>query len=259
MVYAPKNEETHKEQLTCLLLLPLQIAGAEAEGEKDFEKAFMKRLKFQKQSDWKRYRASVDLLDDTEYAIISGFEYQLGDIRNQNGDTGEDLLRLYGILNAVYLQMSAFKEIAKLLNYPSGGKISETFERLDIYRLRNIAAAHTVDFRYDKEFQERFGIKKSTSFRIIQHCLEKTGSKILAQDENDIRLEFNLLKALTEYEKIATDLLVELIKHSIITLIHKKEDKIGVRKRLDELLPNLRDYSTINKNKRHRSLNSLVN
>lgn len=243
-----KQETTHKEQLTYLLLLPLQIAGAEAEREKDFEEAFRKRLKFQKQNDWKRYRASVDLLDDTEYAIISGFEYQLGDINNQNRDIGEIFLRLYGILNAVYLQMSAFKEIANLLNYNSGEKISENFERLDIYRLRNIAAAHTVDFRYDKEFQSKYGIKKSTSFRIIQSCLEKTGSYILAQDENDIRLEFNLLKALTEYEKRATELLVELIHHTIKTLVHKKEDKNEVRRRLDELLPYLPDYGKMNKN-----------
>jgi len=59
------NENTvYKDQITHFLLLLLEIAGSD-----DFEEAYRKRLKFQKQTDWKKFRASVDLLDDTEYAI----------------------------------------------------------------------------------------------------------------------------------------------------------------------------------------------
>jgi len=130
----PQAEIVHKEQLTHLLLILLQVAGNDAEYSKDFEEAYRKRLKFQKQTDWKRYRASVDVIDDTEQAILSAFKYQLGDLKNNNQDYGETYLRLYGILNAVYLQMNAFKVIANLLNYPKREQVMKTFESLDIYR-----------------------------------------------------------------------------------------------------------------------------
>jgi hypothetical protein len=247
------TELVYKEQITHLLLLLLEIAGNDAEGSEDFEEAYRKRLKFQKQTDWKRFRACIDLLDDTEYAIMSAFEYQLGDLSIDNRDTGETNLRLYGIVNAVYLQMNAFIQIANLLHYPNPRMIDEIFQQLDIYKLRGIAGSHTVDYIYDKQtLQSKPGITKTTSFRIVQFHLEKTGSKITVLDENNITFEFNLLKVLTEYEKNATDLLVKLILHSIKVLVHKKADKVEIKKRLDEMLPNLIDYSKIDKNKEYK-------
>jgi len=91
--------------------------------------------------------------------------------------------------------------------------------------------------------------KKITSFRIIQLYLEKTGKSIQAQNENNFRLEFNLLSLLEEYESLATKILVELILHIKKTLLIKKEDKKWMQERLDELLPNLINYSTLDMNK----------
>lgn len=243
------NEVIYKEQITHLLNLLLVIASAEVEGSKDFEEAYRKRLKFKKKSDWKKFKASIDLLDDTEYAIMSAFKYQLGDLSLDNRDTGETYLRLYGILNAVYLQMNAFVHIATLLHYPNPKRIDEMFKQLEIYKLRGIAGSHTVDYKHDNQtLQSKPQIAKTASFRIVQHYLEKTGSNITAVDENNITFEYNLLHILTEYEKIATDLLVKLILHSTKTLVNKKSDKTEIKKRLDEMLPNLIDYSIINEN-----------
>lgn len=246
-----KNTEIiHKEQITDFLLLILRIATNEVGHSNDFEKELQKRLKFQKKTDWKRFRASVDLLDDTEYAIISAFMYQLGDLENGNNDYGETNIRLYGILNAVYLQMNAFEEIAVLLHYSSRNEIRQIFNDLDIYKLRGIAGAHTVDYEYSKtERKENSKINKTTSFRIVQMKLEKTGGKITVVDENDICSEFNLIKILSEYEKIATDLLIKFIRFAIKSLIKTKEKKIEIEKDLNELVPKLIDYKTLDKNK----------
>lgn len=244
------KEIIYKEQITHLLLLILDIAGYDTRHSKDFEEEYKKRLKFQKQTDWKRYRASIDVLNDTEYAIMSAFKYQLGDLSNNNYDSGEIYIRLYGILNAVYLQMNAYKEIAFLVNFPKKDDLSKLFEELDIYKLRGIAGSHTPKYLHDDKTVKDNGINKTTSFRIIQFHLEKTGSKIVAQDENDITFNFNLLKCLTEYEKIVTDLLIQLINHVIKVLVLKKEDKEEMRNRLKEMLPNLIDYSKINENKK---------
>eukprot|EP01093_Parvamoeba_rugata_P007418 TRINITY_DN2194_c0_g4_i1.p1 TRINITY_DN2194_c0_g4~~TRINITY_DN2194_c0_g4_i1.p1 ORF type:complete len:271 (+),score=39.94 TRINITY_DN2194_c0_g4_i1:182-994(+) len=246
-----KNEEViYKEQITDFLLLILRITENESRNSTDFNEAFRKRLKFQKQTDWKRFRASIDLLDDTEYGIISAFTFQLGDLENDNNDFGGINIRLYGILNAVYLQMNAFEEISALLNYSSRSEIREIFLKLDIYKLRGIAGAHTVDYLYDKEtLAKNPKINKTTSFRIVQTYLEKTGKQIAVLDENDIWSEYNLIKILTEYEKIATELLIKIIRFGIKKLILKKEQRIETEQRLNELIPKLIDYTTLDKNK----------
>jgi hypothetical protein len=246
-------EIIYKEQLTHLLLWILDIAGQDIQNSKDFEEDYKKRLKFQKKTDWKRYRASVDLLDDTEYALISFFKYQLGDVRNKNNDPGELYLRLYGILNAVYLQMNAFKELSNLLNYPDRNNVPKSFECLDIYKLRGIAGAHTVDYLYDKEtLIKQKGIQRSTSFRIYQMYLEKTGGKIEVIDENDLIYTFNLMTCLLEYEKIATELLLNLIHHSIKSLVSEKKTKKKMQDRLKEYLSNLVDYSKLDENRKYK-------
>lgn len=252
MAKKQSKEVTYKSQITHLLLNLLEIAGHDTQYAADFEEAYRKRLKFQKQTDWRRFRASVDLLDDTESAIQSVFRYQLGDLSNNNEDYGEMNLRLYGILNAVYLQMGAYKVLANLLNYPDRDNVSSSFEQLDIYKLRGIAGAHTVDYTYDEQtLANQKGINKKTSFRVVQMHLENTGRNITVLDENNITYEFNLLKILAEYEKLATDLLVRLINHSVKTLVNTKEDKAFFRDRLKELIPNLMDYSKLDQNKKY--------
>lgn len=248
-----ENEEfIHKEQITDFLLLILRISEMEIRNSTNFDKVFQKRLKFQKQTDWKRFRASVDLLNDTEYGIISAFTYQLGDLENDNNDVGEINLRLYGILNAVYLQINAFKEVAVLLNYSSRDKIFDTFNKMDIYKLRGIAGSHTVDYVYDKEtIKNNPTICRNTSFRIVQSYLEETGKKITVVDENGIWLEYNLISLLTEYEKTATDLLIKIIRFAIKKLILNKEERKEIEKRLNESIPKLIDYTLLDKNKNY--------
>lgn len=250
MVNKQEKKIVYKEEITKLLLFLLEIACYDVKNSKNFEEDYMKRLKFRKQTDWKKFRASIDLLDDTEYAMISFFKYQLGDVKNENNDFGELYLRLYGILNAVYLQINALKELSNLLNYPNRNKLSKKFESLDIYKLRGIAGAHTIDYMYDKDTLEtQKDISKYTSFRIVQAHLGKTCNNIVAIDENNLLFEFNLLNCLIEYEKFATELLIDLINHSIVTLVHDKETKNELRERLHVLLPDLIEYKSIDENK----------
>ncbi|MBK9792705.1 MAG: hypothetical protein IPP60_06285 [Sphingobacteriales bacterium] len=243
-----KKEIVHKEEITYFLRHILDIAGNEVKQGDDFEKQFARRLKFQSKTDWKRYRASIDLLDDTEFAIISAFEYQLGDLSNGNRDSNGMYLRLYGILNAVYLQISAFEELACLLNYSSRDDVTNLFKQLDIYKLRNIAGAHTLDYQYDTTILEN---ETKTSFRIYQCFLEETGNNISALSQHGKILKYNLLNILNEYEEKAKILLIQMVKHAIKYLVHDKNYRVELIKQLDEKLKNLIDYSRIDKNKTH--------
>ena len=218
----------------------------------NFEKEYAKRLGFQRVTDWKRYRASVDLLVDTEYAIHSAFQYQLGDLARKNHDFGEIYIRLYGILNAVYLQMNAFETIANLLNFPDRKQVGPDFRRLAIYKLRGMAAAHTTDYLNDNEdLSQNSLMNKRTSFRVIQSRLQATGDDIQLLDENGILTRFNLIRDLTEYECIAKNLLIKLIEHSIKTRYPNKEHRLRIKSSLYKMLPLLIYYSNINCNKKY--------
>lgn len=243
-----KKEIIYKEQITFFLRHMLDIAGNEVKQGFDYEKKFAKRLRFQSETDWRKYRAAIDLLDDTEYAIISVFEYQLGNLKNKHKDFNGIYLRLYGILNAVYLQMSAYEELACLLNFSSRDYITNLFKDLDIYRLRNIVGAHTLDYRHDAK---TLGNNQKTSFRIYQCFLEETGNNISVLSQQNSILKFKLLDILYEYEKIARNLLVEIVNHAIKNLVNEKNYKMELLKLLNEKLENLIDYSVINKNKEY--------
>ncbi|WP_375558655.1 hypothetical protein ACE193_12955 [Bernardetia sp. OM2101] len=252
-----KEEIIYKERLTSLFLNLLELANYDVEFSDKYEKEYQKRLKFQKLTDWKKFRASVDLLDDTEYALISFFTYQLGDKSNTDNNVGEIQLRLYGILNAVYLQIGAYKQLCNLMNYPKAKEAIRDLEQLDIYKLRNIAGSHTVDYMYDKDtIKNNPNVTKTTSFRIVQCHLEKTGSKVVALDENNLSYEFNVLECLTIYEKFATELLIDLLNHSIKKLVFDRNDRIEMLERLSYLTSNLIDYATLDKNKNYSPLSS---
>lgn len=246
-----ERKEVYKSEIFHLLMLLLEHAKWQTVKQDCTYEAMAKYLKFQHTTDWRRYQSSIHLLEDTDLAIRSAFEYQLGDLSQSNRDYGEMNLRLYGILNAVYLQMGAYEVIMNLLNYPNRQNVSTSFQRLGIYKLRGIAGAHTADYLHDEEtIKNNAGIRKTTSFSIMQFNLEKTGKCIHAMDQNGLSFEFNLLEVLTEYEKMATNLLVQIIQHSK-TFYKTKKDKAYIQERLEELLPNLMDYTKMNENEKY--------
>lgn len=237
------------------MLLPiLDYASNGLANSDNFAREYRKRLKFQHDYDWKRYRASVDLLCDTEYAIQDCFECQLGYLGSRTKGIGELYLRLYGILNAVYLQISALGTLFNLTNFPNREKLIKEFEKLDIYKLRNYAGAHTLNSIYDNEILiSNPNVAKVASFRLVQMYLEKTGAKIELIDHNNLTHKFCLLICLTEYELKARQIIIALIEHTIRTLVKDKEAKKSLRTRLESIKDNLIDYSRNNLNAKFTS------
>jgi hypothetical protein len=242
------DDRFFRNDLFNLFLWHLEIAGKEAAGKKNFEDAYRKALNFEKESDWRKFRACIDLFEDTEYAIISAFKFQLGYIGNKNFDFGEKNIRLHGILNAIYLQIYSIIELSKLLYYSNSKVIKKDFSKLPIYKLRGIAASHTVNFELDPELLKDKKINKITSFRIVQVHLTKTGERIEAIDENNISLRFNLLNELKCYVSLSSDYIMKIMNHSIENLVKNEEDRIEFIKRRDEILLKMVDYTELNEN-----------
>ncbi|MFA6150518.1 MAG: hypothetical protein WC716_04290 [Chitinophagaceae bacterium] len=241
-----------KETIIQFLLSVFALNIDEQSGSKEFSIAIKKAMKFQQEDDTLHFRACIDLLEDTELAIISAFTYQLGDIKTQS-DFGGQYLRLYGILNAVSLKISALIEIANLINYSERDGLKKRLQSLDIYILRNIAGSHTVDCNFNYKNDGSAVTYKETSFRIYQSSMNNFGGCIKVVNKQGEYLEYNLLSILTIYEKEVRDLLIKMAYFSIEKLVIKKEKRVLLKQELSKAIAELIDYEKLDKNKKQLS------
>lgn len=219
--------------------------------QEDFWNRYSERMGFNNIEESKRFQACIDLTLTTESAIINAFEYQLGDLAKKEG-FGEKYLRLYGILNAIYLQSSALKGIGELLKFPSSEQLYSKIQKLDIYDLRKVAGAHTVDYTVWRISDDMKKTKTKNSFRIVDFHLEKTGKRIQALDESNKWKEFNLLQGLMEYQDVSVFFIQELVTFAIEKFVSKKSSKAGFKKDLKLYCKNLVDYQSLDRNKEYR-------
>lgn len=93
---------------------------------------------------------SLYLLEDTQLAKHNFNEFGVsGPTKYQN--FGEVYLRIYGLLNACYLQQQAIIEIKKNLSLPLNNKELKEIKECPIFDLRNTFAAHTVNRGYGEK------------------------------------------------------------------------------------------------------------
>lgn len=150
---------------------------------------------------WNVLTSSLDLLDDTEQAKVNYFRFQLvGPTRYD--DTGEMYLRLYGILNAIYLQMSAITELSELFKLSDKNKTLKPLQQSLIVQLRHIAASHTVNFMEPVS-------KRKRSHMISQYSLRD--EKIVVMDDDNKFQEFNIPQLIKDFDKTAEAILDKVV------------------------------------------------
>jgi len=191
---------TTKQKVAEALLYCMQW-GCSIHGTTEFDEKIQKKLKFAKKSDPLGLRSCIDLIEDTEQAIIYFCKYGLQKFdRKINHDLGEMYLKLYGILNAIYLQADAIIELYELLKVKEKGKIRNQLKSLEIFEIRNIVAAHTTTFiKNEKDSKIRFRISQST---IDEKC-----EYLLVVDEYEESKEFNLYDSIIMYNRISDEFL----------------------------------------------------
>lgn len=251
MIQFGNEEKYDKSDIADLLSAIIYDVSQAIPYQDNFWKAYSEKMGFKNIEESKRFQACIDLIITTEGAIINAFEYQLGEM-SKNESWGEKYLRLYGILNAVYLQSSALKGIGKLLNFPSTEQQYLKIQKLDIYDLRKVAGAHTVDYTVWGISNEGKKTRGKNSYRIVDFHLKKTGNRIQALDESNKWKEFNLLQGLVEYQNVSIPYTQELVAFAIEKFITKKTSKTSFKKDLELYCKNLVDYTSLNKNKDYR-------
>ncbi|HRH03419.1 MAG TPA: hypothetical protein PLN13_09260 [Bacteroidia bacterium] len=251
MINVGKNEKYDKGDIADLLSAIIYHVSQNIPHQDNFWKAYSERMGFNNIEESKRFQACVDLTITTESAIVNAFEYQLGDL-SKNESWGEKYLRLYGILNAIYLQSSALKGIGELLKFPSTEQQYSKIQKLDIYDLRKVAGAHTVDYTVWGKSNEGKKTQEKNSYRIVDIHLKKTGNRIQALDESNKWKEFNLLQGLAEYQVVSIPFTQELVAFAIEKFVTKKSSMASFKKDLKFYSKNLVDYSSLDKNKDYR-------
>jgi hypothetical protein len=103
-------------------------------------------LKLNKAEDWSFICTALDVIGDTTLAISNFLEFGLEGHTDGN-DFGEKYLRLYGVLNASYLQQFAVFSLYKRCNLEKLDDVKQELSNLKIYELRNKLGAHSTDYK----------------------------------------------------------------------------------------------------------------
>jgi hypothetical protein len=94
-------------------------------------------LRMENSSNWLMFRSSLDVIDDTQLAIEAFRKDELGDSLID----GFGYLQIYGLLQSLFLQQDALKNISKSLDI----NIELTPELMNIRKLRNDTTGHPTD------------------------------------------------------------------------------------------------------------------
>jgi len=212
-----------------LLLSCMNWGCSNVHGTKEeVEVKIKKKLKFQHECDILRFRSCIDLIEDTECAItyFSTFGLEKFTKKKIGKNFGEMYLKLYGILNAIYLQLNAIIEIYEICKIPNKKNVVNEFRSHDIFELRNIMGAHTSNFE-DKSDYMPINFSHN-SFRITQMQLDAKGNNLHAVDSFGNIREYNLYEIVMSYntlsEKILYNGCLEYMNRIFCNSISKKTE-----------------------------------
>ncbi len=167
-----------------------------------FNEKIKELFKFDNSDSWSFLTASLDVIGDSQFAIICFINGKIGNGKTFN--TGERYLRLYGVLSAVYINFRAISTIAELVK-TKDSSLEMAFKNLDISFLRNSISAHPVNFEIDKS---------TTNYKVARYSIEDTDKIVIIDSMNNSK-EYDILSALMDYQEFAERTLEKIIKKLI--------------------------------------------
>ena len=155
--------------------------------------------------DWHRLCAAMDILEDTEAAKANFIRFGLqGQTRHQ--DIGETYIRLYGILNGIYLQRQAVVIIAKYSNHGDLVSLKSKLDKSEVVTLRHKVAVHNLECLQD-----------GTVKAYMTSRFELQGTSVSTMDETDKYLTYDLRDCIRSFDSIV----IEEILHATARLLPK--------------------------------------
>lgn len=175
-------------------------------------------LKLNKIEDWNYILASEDILEDSNLAIESFLKFGLGGPTKYK-DTGEKYLRLYGVLNAAYLQQQSIFTLYKLFQCPKPNNIKLKIESLEIRGLRHKLGAHSTDFS-DNVSGEIY------SYVPVRMMLEDFKCDYF-NHTTDTYCEVNLKEIIESHLKLMCSIYYDILIKSVKTIYKSNPSKIN--------------------------------
>jgi hypothetical protein len=176
----------------------------------------------------------MDLIEDTESAKENYILFGLAGPTKYN-DNGEKYLRLYGLLNALYLQKDAIIALLKFCNLFDLKKEKEEIEKLQIMKLRNIAGSHTMNF---KDYSDKTEEKKKYAYMLARYSLDC--KNISVRNEEGVE-EININEAFYEFNKVVGRKLYIAVNYLFNALKSKCKEEYNENKIVMEHIKNYVD------------------
>ena len=114
-------------------------------GDEDYPSLIKKSLKLNKVSDWSFICTAMDIVGDCNLSFENFLKFGL-DGPTRIKDYGEKYLRLYGLLNATYIQQQAILNLFTLCQLPNPKTCKKKIENLSIRTVRHQIGAHANDY-----------------------------------------------------------------------------------------------------------------
>lgn len=183
---------------------------------------------FEKEFGWNIILNSYYIIDDTELAKKQFKQFDLqGPSRPQ--DIGERYLRLYGFLNSVYQQKLAIDNLMEVLKLPKQTEYSKKLTENELLILRNKIGAHPSNYKHIKEDSEH----KFDVYEISRPDLQRDRIKLL-RNQNHFE-DYDLNKAIEDFDKLIEDILSELTGKIIKKLFNNQGKIFSDYQRINEI------------------------
>jgi hypothetical protein len=183
-------------------------------------------LGLNKDEDWAFICTAMDVMGDACLAIENFLRFGL-EGPTKYDEKGEKYLRLYGVLNATYIQQQAIHNLFRLNNVSNPKKAKEKIESLRIRKVRHKLGAHSSDyFNRDQ--------KKIESYVLTRIMLAGFNCDFL-NNETSEHDRVDLKSDIEEHLKLMIELLEETYEKAI-TIFYK-----GNQKRKNEFQEKLKD------------------
>jgi hypothetical protein len=201
------NKTSNKSILADFVLLGiLGNVPVKENGKGTYEERLKKAFKFEIEKGDIKLRSLIDIIEDTECAIADFFAFGL---KTPKGTFGEMYLRLFGILNTIYIQLLAIIELIELFKIPEKKEFTSELKKLKIFEVRNKLGSHVSNY---------FDNGRSSAFKISRPTLNKWGDEIgIVPDFGDYE-EINLLELVKEYNVVSERILINITKKALDSL-----------------------------------------
>jgi hypothetical protein len=181
-------------------------------------------FKFEQEDGWKFLLSCLDTVGDSQMAI----NYFLKSQENNEIENGLSYLKIYGVLNAIYIQQLSIIKLGDLVKQ-NQINIKSEFDSLKITFLRNAIASHPVNYLNIKGTE-----KEIKTYRVVRGSLNNLSSLQVQTHESDF-LNINVYKCIDDYQAQSVKIL-KIIAKKLITNRYQKESSKS--NQLLELLEN---------------------